>query len=155
MVKYHSTLADFDQWIRLAKEVEPLFGPMVKDPGFNEGLRQAISDGDTFCIRKANGGNGQTLQGGIVVSRGENEILWFAVAEESRGQGIGKALLKKAIQSLDHSRPITVTTFDGSVEAGLPARKLYQTFGFNDSRPGDMNPAGIPTVIMIRSNKEC
>lgn len=153
MVKYYlSTLEDYDQWIRLAKEVEPLFGPMVKDPSFNEGLRQAISDGNAFCIRKADGGNGQTLQGGIVVSQEANEILWFAVEEKNRGQRIGETLLKEAIQYLDHNRPITVTTFDGSVEAGLPARKLYQKFGFNDSRPGEVNPAGIPTVIMVRSN---
>lgn len=155
MERYHSTLEDFDQWIRLAKEVEPLFGPMVKDPHFNEGIRQAISDGDALCIRKGGVKNGQTLQGGIVVSREANEIVWFAVAEECRGQGIGEALLKKAIQYLDRSRPITVTTFDGSVEAGLPARKLYQKLGFNDFRRAHMNPAGMPTVIMIRSNKAC
>ena len=155
MVKYHlSTLEDFDQWIRLATEVEPLFGPMVKDPRFNEGLRQAILDGNAFCIRKADSGDGKTLQGGIVVSREANEILWFAVEEGSRGQGIGKTLLKEAIQHLDHSRPITVTTFDGSVKAGLPARRLYQKYGFNDSRPDDMNPAGIPTVVMVRSHEE-
>ena len=128
---------------------------MVKDPSFNEGLRQAISDRNAFCIRKADGGHEQTLRGGIVVSREANEILWFAVEEESRGLGIGKTLLKEAIQYLDQNRPITVTTFEGSVEAGLPARKLYQKFGFNDSRLGDMNPAGIPTVIMVRSNKKC
>ncbi len=148
-----STLDDFYQWIQLAKEVEPLFGPMVEDPKFKEGLKQAISGGDAFCIRKADGGNGQILQGGIIISREANEILWFAVAQESHGQGIGKALLKKALQYLDHSRSITVTTFDGSVKAGLPARKLYQKFGFNDFQTGEVNPAGIPTVIMVRSKR--
>ena len=154
MEAYQSTLEDFDRWIRLAKEVEPLFGPMVGDPGFQEGLRRAISDGDAFCIRTADVENGQTLQGGLIVSRETNEILWLAVAEESRGRGIGKALLKKAVKCLDRARPITVTTFEGSVEAGLPASNLYRKFGFNDSTPGEMNPAGIPTVVMIRANKE-
>lgn len=145
-----STLEDFDQWLRLAREVEPLFGPMVDDPGFREGLKQALSDGSALCVRKADGGSGRTLHGGIVVSREENEILWLASAEESRGQGIGKALLEEALDCLDRSRPMSVTTFDGSVGEGLPARKLYRMYGFEDSRPGGLNPAGIPTVVMVR-----
>jgi len=123
---------------------------MVEDPDFQEGLRQAISGGNAFCIRKVNGGDGEPLPGGIVISREANEILWFAVAGHCRGQGIGKALLRKAITCLDHTRAITVTTFDRSVESGIPARRLYQAFGFEDSMPGAVNPAGIPTVVMVR-----
>lgn len=90
MEAYQSTLEDFDGWIRLAKEVEPLFGPMVGDPGFQEGLRRAISDGNAFCIRTADLEKGQTLQGGLIVSREANEILWLAVAEESRSGESGR-----------------------------------------------------------------
>lgn len=151
MLKFEvSTLEDFPQWLRLAKEVEPLFGPMVEDAGFREGLRQAILDGNAFCIRTVADENEQVLQGGIIISREANDILWFAVEEKSRGQGIGEVLLKEVIEYLDQSRPITVTTFDGSVEAGFPARRLYQMFGFSDFRSGGMNPAGIPTVVMVR-----
>ncbi|MCE5319177.1 MAG: GNAT family N-acetyltransferase [Parachlamydia sp.] len=151
MIKPHiSTPDDYKQWIQLAREVESLFGPMVEDPNFQEGLRQAISEGNAFCIRKTNGGDEEPLPGGIVVSREANEILWFAVAENCRGAGIGKALLKEAIVCLDHKREIAVTTFDNSVESGFAARRLYLTFGFKDSMPGAMNPAGIPTVVMVR-----
>lgn len=145
-----ATAEDFVGWIRLAQEVEPLFGPMVADPGFQAGLRQAIADRNAFCVRLIGWEDGLTLPGGIVISREDNEILWFAVAEASRGQGIGDALLRDALNRLDHRRPITVMTFDGSVEAGLPARKLYQRHGFIDSHPVGLNPAGIPTVIMVR-----
>ncbi|HQG30443.1 MAG TPA: GNAT family N-acetyltransferase [Deltaproteobacteria bacterium] len=148
-----SILVDFHQWIRLAGEVEPLFGPMVEDPGFHEGLRRSISEGNAFCVRVSDGESGSTLQGGIIISREENEILWFAVAQGCRGQGIGKALLEEAIGHLDQSRPMTVITFDKSVEAGIPARRLYRMYGFDDHRPGDLNPAGVPTVIMARLNE--
>lgn len=147
-----SVSEDFDRWIRLAKEVEPLFGPMVEDPSFHEGLRQAILDGDAFCMRGPGGGDGQILHGGIIISREANEILWFAVAEQCRRQGIGKALLEEAIRHLDPARPITVMTFHGSVQAGLPARRLYRACGFKDSHPAGLNPAGIPTVVMVRPN---
>lgn len=151
MLKPHiSALDDYKQWIQLAREVELLFGPMVEDQNFQEGLRHAISEGNAFCFRKTNGRDGGPLPGGIIVLREANEILWFAVAENCRGQGIGKALLKEAIACLDHKRKIAVTTFDSSVKSGFPARRLYQAFGFEDSMPGPMNPAGIPTVVMIR-----
>lgn len=145
-----STLDDYRQWIQLAREVESLFGPMVEDPDFQGGLRQAILEGNAFCIGETDGGDEEPLPGGIVVSREANEILWFAVAENCRGQGIGKALLKEAIACLDHKREIAVTTFDNSVELGFAARRLYLTFGFEDSMRGAVNPAGIPTVVMVR-----
>jgi ribosomal protein S18 acetylase RimI-like enzyme len=148
-----STLDDFPQWLRLAGEIEPLFGPMVEDPRFSESLRRAIAAKEAFCIRNLDGDKQQTLQGGIVICRKKNEILWFAVAEKSRRQGIGKALLEEAIRQLDSGRSMIVTTFAESVEKGFPARKLYHLYSFKDYLPGDLNPAGIPTVIMIRFNK--
>jgi len=140
---------DFVGWLRLAQEVEPLFGPMVQDPGFRNGLRQAIIDGHALCIRAETGGHEQRLQGGIVIAPKANEILWFAVAEESRGNGLGRTLLHAAIKNLDKTRPIMVTTFDQTVAAGTPARGLYHAVGFREFAAAGQNPAGIPIVTMI------
>lgn len=139
---------DLPGWLLLAKEVEPLFGPMVEDLSFHEGLRKVLAAGNAFCVR--NGESTGVLQGGIVISPEANEILWFAVARTVRGQGIGRILLKEALEHLDRSRDMTVTTFDGSTVEGIPARRLYRKFGFVDSQPGGPNPAGISTVIMVR-----
>lgn len=151
-----STLEDFEGWLRLAKEVEPLFGPMVEIPAFREGLRCAIMDGHALCVRTGKGADGGGVQGGIIVAPEKNEILWFAVAHASRGKGLGKALLKGALEYLDETRPIFVTTFDRTVAAGEAARKLYQAFGFCDLAAAGANPAGIPTVTMhlIKSHDE-
>ena len=144
-----STLDDFDGWLRLAEEVEPLFGPMVEQIDFREGLRQAIVDGHALCIRSNTQADEKPLPAGIIISLKENEILWFAVAKANRGQGLGRDLMRAAMQRLDKSRPITVTTFDRTVEAGVPARNLYHAFGFREFSAAGPNPAGIPTVTML------
>lgn len=144
-----SSLDDYSHWLKLAKEVEPLFGPMTDDPIFCDALRQAIVDGNAFClIETENSESSELFLGGIVISKAANEILWLAVVQHRRGQKIGSALLSKAMKHFDHTRPIKVTTFDSAVEAGRPARRLYQSFGFRDSIVAGPNPAGFPTVTM-------
>lgn len=144
-----STLDDYSDWLNLAKEVEPLFGPMTDDPMFCDGLKQALLEGNAFCLTESeNEGRTERFLGGIVISKEAKEIVWFAVARHSRGKKIGVALLSEAMKHFDQVRPITVTTFDQTVEAGIPARRLYESFGFHDSILAGLNPAGIPTVIM-------
>lgn len=56
-------------------------------------------------------------------------LRWFIGADRSRGTGVGRALMERAISHADlHSDGhIWLTTF-----AGLqPARHLYESFGFN------------------------
>ena len=146
----HATASDFDAWISLAREVEHLFGPMADDNSFQEALKQAISDGTAFCARSEKNEHDRILKGGIVISREANEIAWFVVAGTSRGKGYGKALLDFAINRLNIHEPMVVRTFDSSVAEGQAARKLYGKFGFTDHEKGEMNPAGVPTVIMQR-----
>ncbi|NPU84496.1 MAG: GNAT family N-acetyltransferase [Syntrophaceae bacterium] len=143
----------FDGWLELAREVEPLFGPMVDDAAFREGLKRAIEEKIAWCIEEPEEQDRSAFRGGIVASREANEILWLAVSGDHRGRGTGAALLSEAIGRLDRSRPITVTTFDDTIPDGLPARRLYQRFGFEDSAAAGLNPAGIPTVTMTLMEK--
>ena len=144
-----SKLKDFPHWLKLAKEVEPLFGPMVDDPNFCDGLRKAIREGRAFCFTQGErDGSSEAFFGGILISEEANEILWLVVAERSRGRKIGTALLSEALSRLDRTRPITVTTFDRSLAAGIPARRLYESVGFHYTGEAGLNPAGIPTVVM-------
>lgn len=93
----YATLSDFESWLNLAREVEHLFGPMADDDSFHDALRQAIADKTAICIRSGYHSGNQTLEGGIVISKESNEILWFAVSGKSRGKGYGKALLSFAV----------------------------------------------------------
>jgi GNAT superfamily N-acetyltransferase len=138
---------DLDGWLALAREVEPLFGPMVDDPAFHAALRRAIATGCAFCIGEP---GTPRLDGGLIVDGEKNEIAWLAVSAASRGRGYSKALLSCALANLDAARPVVVQTFDASVPEGAAARTLYRRFGFEDAQPGGRNPANIPTVMMVR-----
>jgi len=145
-----ASLEDTASWLKLAAEVEPLFGPMVNEPSFQEALRQAIMGGQALCIRDPDGMPGSLLCGGVVFVPEANEIAWLAVAAKHQGRGFGRALLAQALDRLDVTRPVFVTTFAETVHAGLPARGLYRRFGFRDLQSGGLNPAGIPTRVMKR-----
>lgn len=150
---YHihtSDLFDMPGWLQLAKEVEPLFGPMVESPDFFDALSKTILGGTAFCLRDEADRENCGLCGGIIISKENNSIEWFVVAQKFRNTGVGKRLLKEALVNLNQTEPITVNTFDESVPDGKPARKLYLSMGFRDSSEGPVNPAGIKTVIMTK-----
>jgi len=147
----YSQLTDFDAWLALAREVEPLFGPMADETDFQEALKLAISNRTAFCIRSASQENDQVLKGGVVISKDANEIVWLAVSKQYRRMGYGRQLLEFAVRRLDGRKSMFVQTFAESVSAGKAARKLYLDFGFTDDEDGGLNPAGVPTVIMRRA----
>ncbi|SCY61475.1 GNAT family N-acetyltransferase [Desulfoluna spongiiphila] len=151
MTNVHTSIpSDLEAWIALAREVEPLFGPMAGDASFRAALKQAIQDEHAFCLRQEPDAPHKPLAGGIVISPDTNEIAWLAVSAASRGKGIGTALLGEALAHLTPQEAIVVQTFDGSVPEGQAARSLYARFGFVDLKHGGDNPAGLPTVIMER-----
>lgn len=142
--------ADYEAWLALAGEVEPLFGPMVAKESFCSGLQAAIESRQAFCIKD----DGGDLSGGVIIDPLANEIAWLAVSRHKRKQGIGRLLLNCALSKLDPARPVTVVTFDRSVQEGLPARTLYLRRGFEDRESAGLNPAGYPVVWMTLSGPE-
>ena len=143
-----SKITDFDAWIALAREVEPLFGPMADEIDFQDSLRQTISLNTAFCIYSEPNGDNRKLIGGVVISKETNEIAWLAVSQRYRRKGYGRKLIEFAISNLNLRENIFVQTFDKSVSEGKSARNLYLDFGFKDIKDGGLNPAGVPTVIM-------
>jgi GNAT superfamily N-acetyltransferase len=138
------THQDIEQWLELAKEVEPLFGEMVGIADFCEGIKECIANSSALCLTHAD----DDVIGIIAVNKEKNEIEWLAVKNKYRGNGYGYRLVDAAIQHLDTSKPIYVQTFSSHVESGKSARKLYLHFGFKDYKDGGKNPAGIDTTIM-------
>lgn len=145
-----ATLADMAGWLALAREVEPLFGPMADEPAFHDALRSAIEGERAYCVRVNDEAPGARLCGAILVSTKDNKIGWLAVAAAHRGQGHGRALLAHAIAQLDPAWPIFVQTFADTVKEGRPARRLYRAFGFCERCEADPTPSGVATVLMVR-----
>lgn len=139
------TAGDIDAWLALAREVEPLFGPMAGEEGFIRAVAETIAAKKAYCTRDREG-----LAGVIAISGEGNEIEWLAVAARARGKGYGRMLLAFAVGQCDSSRPVTVQTFDDSCAEGAAARKLYTDAGFVEVERAGPNPAGVPTVIMGR-----
>ncbi|MFY9397069.1 MAG: N-acetyltransferase [Desulfomonilia bacterium] len=148
---HSASIEDFEGWLALAAELEPLFGPMVNDLSFHQALVEAIREGRAWCVRENEGPPGAPLCGGIVVNGFRNEIDWFGVAERFRGRGLGRALLDHALARLDPCEEVTVRTFDRSSAQGKPARHLYRSFGFRDRQACGPTPTGFPTIIMARA----
>ncbi len=145
-----ATSVDFTPWLDLAGQVEHLFGPMVGEESFRQALKRALDDERAFCARETEASPGSRLRGGIIISRDENRIEWLAVASGSRSKGLGKALLRFAIERLDVRRDIQVQTFAPGIPTGAVARRLYLGLGFRDDAPAEPTPAGIATVLMVR-----
>ncbi|KJS10201.1 MAG: hypothetical protein VR67_19295 [Peptococcaceae bacterium BRH_c8a] len=143
MVVRFVKMDDYNAWLDLAKEVEPIFGKMVDDIDFENGIRECIFNSLAFCIESNN-----KIQGIIAVNSNTNEIIWLAVREESRGKRYGHQLVARALSFLDNKRPVFVQTFSPNIKDGEMARKMYLKFGFIDFKDGGKNPAGIDTVIM-------
>lgn len=147
-------LADIPAWLDLAAEVEPLFGPMVNDPGFHASLRKNIERGSAFCVREHDGPPGARLMGGLLLSRcpvkHKYEIGWLAVAGEFQRHGVGRALMEYVFEQVESPSEVVLLTFGPDVVGGLPARKFYEKFGFEPAEPGPVNSGGVATQVYRR-----
>lgn len=137
---------DYDSWIDLAKEVEPLFGPMTDSEEFQAGIKNCIKSKIAYCIENSPG----DIAGIIALDKEKNEILWLAVAQKHRGNKYGDQLVKKAIDELYKNGAIYVQTFASGTNEGQSARHIYEKNGFMDLKDGGKNPAGFETVIMVK-----
>ncbi|MDX2757327.1 GNAT family N-acetyltransferase [Streptomyces europaeiscabiei] len=124
--------ADLPAWLRLAGEVEDLFGPLVDNPRFRAALQRNVERGTALCVRDAEGVPGLALAGGLLMSvhPPRYEISWLAVGTAFRGRGIGALLVRSALRDLAAAPgTVEVTTF-GPDHPGRRARGFYERLGF-------------------------
>ncbi|KQO18475.1 GNAT family N-acetyltransferase [Paenibacillus sp. Leaf72] len=133
MKAVNATKEDIQSWLALASEVEHLFGPMVDSPKFLQALEKNIQQNRAFCVREKDGPPGARLLGGLLFSSSQAplyKIGWLSVAREARSKGVATLLLNHILMLIPTSSELTVTTFGEDVLEGLPARRLYEKFGF-------------------------
>lgn len=86
-----------------------------------------------WCARE----NGQAL-GCIALKQltaSQAEIKSMRTTENSRGRGVGSALLKRLLAEVADRGYESVSLETGSQDFFLPARKLYESFGFEYCGP--------------------
>lgn len=137
---------DLNNWLKLAEEVEYLYGPMTESEEFVAALDNCIKEQNAYGVIHTNG----ELAGIIAIDRVNNEIAWLAVSIKYRGNNYGDMLVKKAIAELSIKGDIYVQTFADNIKEGTAARVIYLKNGFVDFKDSGRNPAGIDTVIMVK-----
>jgi GNAT superfamily N-acetyltransferase len=141
---------DFPAWLRLAAEVESLFGaPMADSPDFHRALHKNIGRGTAFCVREGDGPPGAPLLGGLLFSPKPPlyTIGWLAVAEQSCRCGVGRRLVEHALGLVQPPAEVVVTTFGAGVEGGQAARWFYESMGFRPAEPAPDGPGGQPRRV--------
>ncbi|MBI4943720.1 MAG: GNAT family N-acetyltransferase [Actinobacteria bacterium] len=119
---------DVDQWLRISREVEPLFGPM---PDIRQHVERGIARGTALVATEAD-----ALLGACLLSRDDapHAIHWLAVARVHRRRGVG-SLLIDAVRARWSAGDISVVTFATDTPEGEAARRLCESHGFRSAGP--------------------
>jgi GNAT superfamily N-acetyltransferase len=138
---------DYDGWLDLASELEPLTGPLQGDPTFRRALLANIARGTAFCVREDDGPPGARLLGGLLLSparpdRPEYRIGLLVVGRAWRRHGIGRLLVEHALGLVEPLASVSVVTFGDDSEAGRVAGRFYERLGFRPAGPVPPGPEG-------------
>lgn len=125
------TSSDIEQWMKLVHRVSWNFPGLETKKSIEEHSQTVLrfmNKKQALCI-KCN----DKIVGVILFSRKYNMICCLAVVPEYRQQGIGSLLLKNAMNELDRSKNISVSTFRENDEKGIAPRALYKKMGFKEA----------------------
>ena len=119
-----------DSWMKLVRKVSWNFPGLETEEGLDEHKQTVLkfmNKKQALCVR-----NQETIVGVLLFSRNRNMICCLAVDPDHRRQGLASILLKKALDELDRSKEITVSTFRENDDKGIAPRALYRKFGFQE-----------------------
>ncbi len=134
-----------DSWMQLVRKVSWIFPGLETEERLDEHKKTVLKFMDkkqALCVRSR-----ETVVGVMLFSRSRNMICCLAVDPEHRKQGLASILLRKALDELDRSRVITVSTFRENDDKGIAPRALYEKFGFQE---GEMTEEfGYPNQVFV------
>ena len=119
---------DIESWMELVRSVRWSFPGLETQEALDEHrntVLEFMSQNRAICVK-----SGNRIIGVLLFSRKHNMICCLAVSDEYRRQGIGCKLLAYALEKLDRTKPITVSTFREEDDKGAAPRALYKKFGF-------------------------
>lgn len=134
-----------DSWMKLVRKVSWNFPGLETEEGLDEHKQTVLkfmNKKQALCVR-----NNETIVGVLLFSRNRNMICCLAVDPDHRKQGLASILLKKALDELDRSKDITVSTFRENDDKGIAPRALYRKFGFQE---GELTEEfGYPNQVFV------
>ena len=137
--------SSIDSWMQLIKKVSWNFPGLETEESIEEHRQTVLKFMDkkqALCIRSR-----ETVVGVLLFSRSRNMICCLAVDPAHLKQGLASVLLRKALDELDRSKDITVSTFRENDDKGIAPRALYKKFGFQE---GEMTEEfGYPNQIFV------
>lgn len=127
MVQYAKE-QDLLSWMELVRAVRWNFPGLETEAAMEEykaTVLKFMKDNRALCVK-----DGAKVIGVLLFSKKHNMICCLAVSPEYRKQGIGSSLLTAALNDLDSTRDITVSTFREDDPKGVAPRAFYRKFGF-------------------------
>ncbi len=120
--------SDIDEWMKLVEEISwnfPGLETKEKIEEHRETVLRFMSKGQALCVK-----DDVRVIGVLLFSRGHNMICCLGVSPRYRRCGVASRLLESALEQLDRTKDITVSTFREEDEKGTAPRALYKRFGF-------------------------
>ncbi len=137
--------ACIDSWMQLVRKVSWNFPGLETEERIDEHEQTVLkfmNKKQALCVQSQ-----ETVIGVLLFSRSNNMICCLAVDPDYRKQGVASILLRKALDELDGSREITVSTFRENDEKGIAPRALYRKFGFQE---GELTEEfGYPNQVFV------
>lgn len=133
MIIQFGKIDDMDNWMNLVEEISWNFPGLETDEKIAEHRKTVlrfISKEQALCAKNENG----EIIGVLLFSRGHNMICCLGTSPKYRRYGVGSCLLGKALEQLDRTRDISVSTFREDDEKGIAPRALYKKFGFVEDK---------------------
>jgi len=141
----YGDISYIDSWMQLVRKVSWNFPGLETEEGLDEHKQTVLkfmNKKQALCVR-----NNETIVGVLLFSRNRNMICCLAVDPDHRKQGLASILLKKALDELDRSKEITVSTFRENDDKGIAPRALYRKFGFQE---GELTEEfGYPNQVFV------
>lgn len=119
---------DIDSWMKLVREVRWNFPGLETEESLIEHRQTVvkfIKSNEAICIKDE-----AKIAAVLLFSKEHNMICFLAVLPEYRKKGYASELMKTALENLDRTKEISVSTFREDDEKGTAPRALYKKFGF-------------------------
>ena len=122
--------SDIDGWMELVREISWNFPGLETEEAIAEHrdtVLRFIGKQQALCAKEDS-----AIIGVLLFSRNRNMICCLGVSPAYRRRGAASCLLRKALECLDQTKEISVSTFREDDKKGTAPRALYKRFGFTE-----------------------